>query len=77
MFHSVSTFCLSGQTSLVSTSVYLKAAVKFFVLSFLPAKEMVCSFQRIYTWCFCGREMSITYVSLSAAINQCRPSDLH
>lgn len=48
-----------------------------FILSLLPAKEMVCDFKRIYIWHFCGRKMSITYVSLPVAINQCRPSDLH
>lgn len=48
MFHSVSTFCLSGPTSLVSTSVYLKAAVKFCIvdLSSLSAKEMLCDLKR-------------------------------
>lgn len=38
---------------------------------------MVCDFKRIFIWHFCCGEMSITYVSLSVAINQWRPSDLH
>jgi len=59
--HSVSTFCLSGPTSLVSTSVDLKAAVQFCIvdLSSLPAKEMLCDFKGISILPFCGAEMSM------------------
>lgn len=78
MFHSVTTFCLSGPTGLVATSVYLKAAVKFCTvdLSTLPAKKMVCDFKRIYILPSCGGEKNINYVSPPVGINS-RKSDLH
>lgn len=72
VFSSVTTFCISELTSLVTTSVYLKLVVKCCTVDLLSlsAKEMFCNFKRTYVLPFCGGEMSICYTSPSDGINQ-------